>query len=191
MFYHASNIKDLKILKPHISSHGKSWVYFSSKRENILVYLSNAVEKYIKEKYNRPLKHYEKWASYGIANDGRVRIEEYYPNATRDTFEGVSGYIYMANNLTNAQPLRGIKDVFVTHDAIWVDKVEYISDAYAEILQAEKDGKIIIERFNDITQQKREWIIKTMTNELENTDNDDYKDFILNKFDWIFNEKKD
>lgn len=66
MFYHASNVKDLKVLKPHVSSHGKSWVYFSTKRDNVLVYLSNAVEKHIKEKHNRPLKDYAKWASYGI-----------------------------------------------------------------------------------------------------------------------------
>ena len=51
MLYHASSVKDLKVLKPHISSHGKSWVYFSSKKENVLVYLSNSVEKFIKEKY--------------------------------------------------------------------------------------------------------------------------------------------
>ena len=50
MYYHASKYGGLKTLKPHVSTHGKSWVYFSDKRENVLVYLSNAVEKYIKEK---------------------------------------------------------------------------------------------------------------------------------------------
>ena len=89
MYYHASNIKDLKVLKPHISSHGISWVYFSTKKENVLVYLSNAVEKHINEKYGRPLKEYVKWASYGINASGLVRIEEYYPNATEETFRGV------------------------------------------------------------------------------------------------------
>ena len=191
MYYHASNVKDITILKPHVSNHGKSLVYFSSKRENILVYLSNAVEKYIKEKYNRPLKQYEKWASYGIASDGRVRIEEYYPNATKETFTGVSGYIYKVNNLEDAKPLRGIQDVFVTQDEIAVDGCEYVSDAYEEILRAEHEGKILIERFEDITPKKREWIINTMKNEYENSDNDDYKDFIRSKFDWVFKEEKD
>ena len=166
-------------------------MYFSTKRENILVYLSNAVEKYIKEKYNRPLKQYEKWASYGIASDGRVRIEEYYPNATKETFAGVSGYIYKVNNLEDAKPLRGIQDVFVTQDEIAVDGCEYVSDAYEEILRAEHEGKILIERFEDITPKKREWIINTMKNEYENSDNDDYKDFIRSKFDWVFKEQKD
>lgn len=185
MFYHASKIKGLKVLKPHVSSHGKSWVYFSSKRENILVYLSNAVEKHIKDKYNRPLKQYEKWASYGITSDGRVRIEEYYANATKETFGGVSGYIYVVDKLNTAQPLRGIKDVFVTQDEVTVDQCEFIADAYAEILKAESEGKLVIERFEDITDQKRDWIEKTIFNEYINSDNEDYKEFLLDKFIWL------
>ena len=185
MFYHASNVKDLKVLKPHVSNHRKSWVYFSTKRENILVYLSNAVEKYIKDKYNRPLKKYAKWASYGITSDGRVRIEEYYPNATKETFDGVSGFVYTVNQLETAQPLKGIKDVFVTQDEINIDGCEFVQNAYAEILKAEKEGKIVIERFEDITEKKRDRIEKTILNEFKNSDNDDYKEFLLDKFVWL------
>ena len=194
MFYHASNRGDLKILKPHVSSHGKSWVYFSTKRENILVYLSNAVEKHIKEKYNRPLQKYEKWASYGITNDGKVRVEEYYPNATKETFGGVSGYIYSVNNLQNPQPLRGIKDVFVIQDEVSVDGVEYVEDAYVEILKAEQEGKIVVERYEEISDQKRQWIHNIILSEYQNSENDDYKEFLLDKFIWLkdaINNKKD
>ena len=185
MYYHASSVKGLKVLKPHVSNHGKSLVYFSSKRENIIVYLSNAVEKHIKEKHNRPLKQYNKWASYGITDDGLARIEEYYPNATIETFKGVSGYIYSVNDLADAKPLRGIKDVFVTEEETPVDGCEYVADAYVELLKAEQEGKIVIERFETISEQKRQWIEKTILNEYENTDNDDYKEFLLDKFVWL------
>lgn len=185
MYYHASNIKDLKVLKPHISSHGKSWVYFSTKRENVLVYLSNAIEKHIREKYNRPLKQYEKWASYGITQEGLVRIEEYYPNAMEDTFKGVSGYIYQVNQLKEMKPLNGIKDVFVSQEEVNIDDCEYIEDAYEELLKAEKKGKIVIQRFEDITEQKSKWIEKTILNEYLNSNNDDYKEFLIDKFTWL------
>lgn len=185
MYYHASNIGGLKVLKPHISNHGKSLVYFSSKRENILVYLSNAVEKHIKDKHNRALKKYEKWASYGITEDGRVRIEEYYPNAMIETFKGASGYIYSVNNIADAKPLRGIKDVYITQDEVAVDGCEYVADAYEEMIKAEQQGKIVIERFETITDKKREWIEKTIINEYNNTDNEDYKEFLLDKFVWL------
>lgn len=188
MYYHASNIKNLKVLKPHVSSHGNPWVYFSTKPENVLIYLCNAVEKHIKQKHNRALKQYIKWASYGICADGRVRIEEYYKNATEETFKGVSGYIYKVNQLKNLQPLNGIKDVFVTNEEVVVDDCYFISDAYEEILKAEQEGIILIERFEDITEKKRNWIEKTILNEYKNTNNEDYKEFLIDKFNWLKNK---
>ena len=185
MYYHASKIKDLARLKPHVSNHGESWVYFSTKRENVLVYLSNAVEKYIKEKHNRPLKKYEKWASYGITSDGRVRIEEYYPNALEETFYGESGFIYYVNELEECQSLNSIKDVFVTQKEVAIEGCEFIQDALAEILKAEEEGLILVERFHEISEQKRQWIEKTIISEFKNTDNDDYKEFLLDKFIWL------
>ena len=128
---------------------------------------------------------YEKWASYGITSDGRVRIEEYYPNATRETFEGVKGYIYAVESLAEAKPLRGIKDVFVSSEEAPVDSCEFIEDAYAEMLKAEKEGRIVIERYQEITKEKRKWIEETITREYQNSDNDDYKEFLIDKFDWL------
>ena len=50
-FFHASQTKNIKILKPNISNHNIPLIYFSDKRENVLVYLSNAIEKFCKEKH--------------------------------------------------------------------------------------------------------------------------------------------
>lgn len=49
MLYHASPVVGLTVLQPHISNHGVPMLYFSQKRENTLVYLSNAVEKFCRE----------------------------------------------------------------------------------------------------------------------------------------------
>ena len=49
MYYHASPIGTIKRLEPRVSNHGVPLVYFSKKRENVLVYLSNAIERYCKE----------------------------------------------------------------------------------------------------------------------------------------------
>lgn len=81
MYFHASQIQGIEILKPHLSEHGMPLVYFSTRRENVLVYLSNAVEKYCRETgfdYNGT---YKKWGPYGFDADGRQQIEEYYPDA--------------------------------------------------------------------------------------------------------------
>ena len=49
MYYHASSVKGITQLTPQSSNHGIPLVYFSTKRENVLVYLSNSIEKYCVE----------------------------------------------------------------------------------------------------------------------------------------------
>ncbi len=41
MFFHASQVANITELEPRISNHGVPLIYFSRKRENVLVYLSN------------------------------------------------------------------------------------------------------------------------------------------------------
>ena len=48
-FYHASSVKNINELEPRVSNHNIPLIYFSNKRENVLVYLSNAIEKVCKE----------------------------------------------------------------------------------------------------------------------------------------------
>lgn len=102
MYYHASPFGGITQLKPHVSNHGIPLVYFSKKRENVLVYLSNAVEKYCKETGFLYEGIYQKWGPYGFNRDGRQRLEEYYPNALISTYQGVSGYIYRAETISEA-----------------------------------------------------------------------------------------
>ena len=45
MYYHASQVEGIKQLEPRVSDHHIPLVYFSTKRENTLVYLGNAIEK--------------------------------------------------------------------------------------------------------------------------------------------------
>lgn len=103
MLYHASPIGGLIVLTPHISNHSRPLVYFSKKRENVLVYLSNAVEKYCRDTGFVHTGRWEKWGPYGFDLDGVQRLEEYYPNALVETYAGVSGYIYGAEP-TKAAP---------------------------------------------------------------------------------------
>lgn len=58
-----------------------------------LVYLSNAVAKVCKEGNFIFNGLWYKWGSYGFEKDGRLRFEEYYPNALEDTYKGIKGYI--------------------------------------------------------------------------------------------------
>ena len=70
MYYHASQTGNILCLAPRLSQHGAPLVYFSSKRENVLVYLSNAVEKCCRE---TGFSHTGRWSKWGTLRVYRTR----------------------------------------------------------------------------------------------------------------------
>ncbi len=186
MYYHASQTKGISCLEPHISNHGNPLVYFSSKRENVLVYLSNAVEKCCKETGFQNAGRWSKWGPYGFTKDGILRLEEYYPHALEDTYKGVSGYIYSADIKDGIKKLEGIPDAYVSELPVLVKACEYIPDAYAEILHSQAKGEIVIQRYEEMTESQLQWIHQTAIQEYKDEQTgSDYKHFLLNKFPFL------
>ncbi len=186
LLYHASQIGNIKILEPRVSNHNTPLIYFSAKRENVLVYLSNAIEKYCKETNFVHNGKWHKWASYGFEPDGTLRLDEYYPNAIKDTYKGVSGYIYYANDICETENSININNVVTASKSVPVIGVEFIEDAYAEILKAEKAGLIKIRRHEDMSDKMLAWIENTIKSEYAQAENEpDYKYFLKAKFSFL------
>lgn len=183
MYYHASPVKDIYVLEPRISNHGIPFIYFSKKRENVLVYLSNAVEKYCKETNFLYDGIWQKWAAYGFNEDGRQRIEEYYPNALEKTYKGVEGYVYMTEEIEEADFQTQIPDAATSSAAVKVTGVEFVPDAYEAILEAEKQGLLTIDRYEEMTERRKEWLRKTIKKEYADaTDHPEYRHFLKGNF---------
>ena len=183
MFYHASSVKGIKTLEPRISNHDLPLIYFSEKRENVLVYLSNAVEKFCKETGFNYSGVWHKWASYGFDKDGILNLEEYYPNALIDTYKGVSGYIYSAENVNNSGDTINIPYAVTSREKVTVSGCEFIEDAYEEIIKAEENSLIRITRYEQLSKAKLKWIADTMKREYEEaSEHPEYRYFIENKF---------
>lgn len=183
IYYHASQIGGLSMLKPHISNHGVSLVYLSKKRENVLVYLSNAIEKYCKKTGFAHDRNYEKWGPYGFDKEGKQYIEEYYSNALIDTYRNISGYIYRVKSVVDSGFKTNIPDAVTSKEVVEVFDVEYIEDAYEEILKAEKEGLIKIVRFEEMTDKRKEWLKTTIKEEYKNAVNHpEYRHFLKAKF---------
>lgn len=186
MYYHASPKVGINILEPRISNHGVPLVYFSTKRENVLVYLSNAVEKYCRETGFEFSGKWTKWGPYGFNKDGTLRIEEYYPNALKDTYQGVSGYIYAVEAITDSGFQLEIPDAAASSEPTPIKTSEFIPDAYEAILAAEKEGLISILRYEDMREQQREWMERTIREEYLNAiDSPEYRHFIEGKFPFV------
>ena len=195
MYFHASQIGKIKTLEPRISNHNIPLIYFSDKRENVLVYLSNAVEKVCKEGRFTFDGLWYKWGSYGFGKDGRLRFEEYYPNALEDTYKGIEGYIYSCSKIDPYQKLDiKIPNTFITAQKTTVDNCEFIPDAYNEMINAEANGLITILRYNEFISniKRREWLKKTIIDEYRNNSaHPDYRFFLESRFSAIINHDSD
>lgn len=183
MFYHASSVKGIKTLEPRISNHDIPLIYFSEKRENVLVYLSNAIEKYCKETDFNHSGVWHKWASYGFDKDGILTLEEYYPNALIDTYKSVLGYIYTAEKVNNSGDTINVPYAVTSREKVEISGCEFIVDAYDEIIKAEENGLIRITRYEQLSEAKLKWIADTMKREYETaSQHPEYRYFIENKF---------
>ena len=186
MYYHASQIANIKVLEPRISNHNTPLVYFSTKRENVLVYLSNAIEKYCNETGFEYNGNWKKWGPYGFEQDGTLRLEEYYPNAIEDTYKGVSGYIYNVKTIYNIQDNIQISNAVTTIESVIVDGCEYIEDAYTEIINAASKGLIKVLKYEDLSDKRRDWIEETMNREFEEAaEHPEYRHFLKGKFEFL------
>ncbi len=186
MFFHASPVGGLTTLTPHVSNHGKALVYCSGKRENVLVYLSNAVEKHCRETgfaWNGP---WYKWASYGFSRDGILLLEEYYPNATQEVYGGVSGFIYHVADTNRLSPLEGIRDAFVSDQPIPIAACERIPDAYEAILEAESKQQLVIRRYEELTAKNHQWLENAIRQDYANAEpHPEYRYFLKSKFPFL------
>lgn len=183
MYYHASNIGDIEELTPHVSNHNKPLVYLTTRRENSLVYLSNAVEKYCKETGFSHEGSYYKWCSYGFTKDGILELQEYWPDAVKDTYAGVAGYIYSVVDVPQAEEMKDIPFAATSEVPVVIDTCEYVPDAYEALQEAAEKGLIIIRKYSDNSEQKLEWIKRCIKEEYHKAQEiPEYKVFLEAKF---------
>ena len=186
MYYHASPTPNLTRLTPHISNHNKPLVYLSEKRENTLVYLSNAVEKFCVENNVAHSKKIHKWASYGFNNEGILVLEEYYPNAIEETYSNVSGYIYSTKSNENIFPQKDIPFAAVSERPVNVENCEFIANAYKEINLMAEQGLIMLKRFEKNSQEKLGWIERVVREEyIKHREEFEYCEFLKAKFKFL------
>lgn len=189
MLYHASQTPGIQMLEPRISNDNVPRIYFSEKRENTLVYLSNAVEKTCREDGFAHAGKWQKWASYGFCKDGRLHFEEYYENALEDTYRGVSGYIYGVERSDRMKPLPNIPNASYAETPVPVVSCEFVPDALEALLEAERVGKIVITRYAELSDRMKDWIKSTTLDEYREAENaPDYRYFLKKKFPFLNEE---
>lgn len=182
-FYHASDVANLKKLTPQQSNYIQNpTLFFSSKIENVLIYLANPVKRFYEEKYGKSNQIFQKFATYGFNKDKLLFIDEYYPNALKENFENISGYIYEIEAEPNSLVENKIPFVYSTNQPQKVIKSTYIPNALNLILDFEKKGLIKINRYETLSEKKMQIIKQQVEDCFEKTNDKIFKEFLIEKF---------
>lgn len=159
MFYHGSDVGVLEELRPSNSNQG-NWVYLSDLKDRICPYLINPLQVFVDKKYG---KGTIKVTPHRIARfrdkNGITELFEPFPNYFHDYYKGQTAYIYSFEKVDGVEFL-GKPHVFGVRNPIKVQKVEVIPDAYDYLMQLEKEGDIILTRFEDMSKEEIEHMNK-------------------------------
>lgn len=182
-FYHASDIANLQELKPQSSVYIENpTLYFSSKMENVLIYLANPVKKFYEQKYGKSNQIFQKFATYGFNKEKLLTIDEYYPNALEENFGDVSGYIYEIEADPNSLCENKIPFVYSTNQPQKVVKSTYVPNALDLVLKFEQKGLIRINRFETLSEKKLQIIKQQVEDCYAKTDDKIFKEYLTKKF---------
>lgn len=182
-FYHASDIANLQELKPQSSVYIENpTLYFSSKMENVLIYLANPVKKFYEQKYGKSNQIFQKFATYGFNKEKLLTIDEYYPNALEENFGDVSGYIYEIEADPNSLCENKIPFVYSTNQPQKVVKSTYVPNALNLVLKFEQKGLIKINRFETLSEKKLQIIKQQVEDCYAKTDDKIFKEYLTEKF---------
>lgn len=157
-FYHGSPIAGLTELKPALSEHGNSYVYFATNPLVALLYAVKPVPK--------PFSFYP----YGFDSNGNVIYSEYFENAFEKIYKGKTGYLYECDNVNNAEQPTQIHCAYTCTDSVKIDRVTEISCLYEYYIEQEKSGLFKIKQFKDISEKEMAFVLEDMKNTVEHYD---------------------
>jgi hypothetical protein len=170
IYFHGSPVGNLRTLLPNVSNHKDAFVYFSSKRSVALLYTVR-----------------KNWYPYGFAGENRiVEYTEYYLNALGDIYSGKTGYIYEYEGEGIIENPTNIYCAYVSRLPVSPTNEEVIEDVFLEIKKLEKQGLIIIKRYEDLSEREQIGKSKMILNEISDEHllekKNDYAHFIREKF---------
>ncbi len=106
-----------------------------------------------------------------------------YPHATKDTYQGVSAYIYCVEETSSMHPLPDIPDAVVSPEPVAVKSCKWIPDAYEEIQKALRDGLITLVSYEQGSEAWHQQIGILLREDYEKTiDHPEYRHFLEGKF---------
>ncbi len=183
MFFHGSDVGGLEELRVHGSNHGK-FVYLFDEKLRVLPYCVNPVQVYLDKKYGKgKIKAEYRVASSGF-KDGVLNLPELYPGFFEDAFKGQTGYIYSFDNPEGVQSL-GRPNMFGVPGNLKTECVEIIGDLYDYLFGLEKQGKVSLIRYDNLSLQDRKDLEERHLKAYNHTTNKYAREYLFENFPYI------
>ena len=133
MLYHASDVVGLNILEPHVSTHGKPYVYAINSRITALL-------------FGTPKDDFDILID---VKDGKTIIYECYPKALEKVYAGKDCFLYMVSEEGFLSGQTGWDAEMVCPTSVKVEHEEKIYDMYKSIIEATDNGFCEINYYSD------------------------------------------
>ncbi len=163
ILYHASDVEGITKLRPQVANHQKAYIYLSTKKELIYVYLVNPVKNFC-EKNNIEIESghtCQRWALRSWDKEkGVPMLYEWWPNSFEDVYKGTKSFFYQVEANEDCQPLIAPEfpnnhSFYICPKPIAVKQVEVIDDTYEFLKQAEKEGKVVLRKYETLPSEFR------------------------------------
>lgn len=139
MLYHISATPGLSVLKPHVSTHNKAYVYAV---ENIVTGLLFGVRQ-------------DDFDFMIDCADGMPTIAECYPNAFESLYGGKSCSVYEVAENGFMRGMTNWSAELVSENEVAVIREERVCDIRSRLLDEEAMGNLTIRRYEDTAQYRR------------------------------------
>jgi hypothetical protein len=147
--YHGTAVGGLTELKPFNSQHSnlnESCVYLTSNKQLALHYIWDLS------------RCPNKSPMLDILKDGTLVFQEMFSGALAFFYKGLSGYIYHCIGDYEISEKIGVIDCAKSNEPVSICDFEYIDDVYERIMEYEKAGQFVYEKFESLPQYRHDII---------------------------------
>ncbi len=143
-YYHCSPTAGLSVLEPRKPEtfEKPARVYMTTLLPMALMYT---------------IQNYE--YTYGYTKEGQIYLDEYFPNALEILYRGKSASLYICD--PESTETTRIPNEVISEAAVPIIREVYIEDACEALLEQERSGALVINRYHTLTDRQLEWIRKT------------------------------
>jgi len=144
--YHGTAVNGLARLEPFANPHSNlsyPCVYLSTNKALASIYI-----------WNKGFK----WMTFEIGADGIPVYNESFKDGLREFYDGVQGIIYTCHGDFEMDENTTIQHSVISKSPVAIAEVDIVENAYARILQYEKQSLLVINHFETLSDEQKRGI---------------------------------